>query len=325
MLTYTLDGILGRGGAGTVYRARMAGSGGFAKTVAVKLLRERCHSPEQLRLLQDEARLLGLCRDRAFVTAEPPIQVDDGWAVVMEYVPGASAHRLLHTLGPLPVSVVLHTTQELARCMDSAYHLPTPSGAPLQLVHRDIKPSNILLTAAGTVKLIDLGIATAAVDLRCVDPPGCVIGSKSYMPPERIERREGPESDVFSLGTTMRRLATADRPMGFGYWTLTHRVDHEQPFLSELIELSTACQQADPADRPTMREVEGECQRLLHRFNAPPLRDWCERAVPRTGMGLIPTPEPLQLRCIDAENNRYTLEKGGNTESWWRRLVKRSS
>ncbi|TNE85644.1 MAG: hypothetical protein EP330_24650 [Deltaproteobacteria bacterium] len=318
VVSYELDAVLGRGGSGVVYAGRKCGPGEFVKPVAVKLLREEQATPELIAMLRDEARVLGLTRDRALVSAEPPIRVDDSWAVIMELIDGVSTERLLADLGPLPPCVVLSVVGEVARCLDAIYQQPTPTGEPLRLVHRDVKPANIVLTATGVVKLFDLGMAVA-----CLDPStGAPLpGRRDYMPPERVRGYEGPEGDVYALGATMRRLATGDVPLGFGEWRCATRDD--QDAMPELLALSEDCQRHDRTDRPSMRELERHCQRLLHRFDAPPLHDWCEKHVPTLASS---TMEPVRatLSCVDPRQGRYTLLRDGERSAagpWWRRWL----
>ena len=79
---YHVLGVLGEGGHGKVYRARLEASSGFTKDVAIKMLREQDPSDRLLRRFRDEARILGLLRDRAIVSVDPPIQLAGRWAVV---------------------------------------------------------------------------------------------------------------------------------------------------------------------------------------------------------------------------------------------------
>lgn len=143
--SYTILAVIGQGGFGTVYRAEMRGSDGFRKVVAVKMMRAHEMPEEDLRRFRDEARILGLVRDRAIVSVDPPTRLAGRLAVVMEYIEGCSAATLVRQ-GAVPVSVALEITQEIARVLDKVVRLSGPDGRPLNLLHRDLKPGNIQIT-----------------------------------------------------------------------------------------------------------------------------------------------------------------------------------
>ena len=157
---YRFLAVLGEGGFGTVYRARELGDHGFNKEVAIKLMNRGDPAPPYLQRFRDEAKILGLVRDRAVVRVEPPTRIGSCWAVVMDLVDGCSLSQLLDE-GPIPPGVATEIVGEIARALHNAHRMIGPTGAPLQLIHRDIKPHNIQITPAGEVKLLDFGIARA--------------------------------------------------------------------------------------------------------------------------------------------------------------------
>ena len=209
---YHIDDVLGRGGFGTVYRATLTDNDGFTKAVAVKLLNDAQAHAEVLQRFRDEARILGLLRDRAIVQVDPPVQLGGRWAVVMELVDGASLSRLLKRHGSFPPRVALEVIAEVARALDKAIHQPGPDGRPLRLVHRDLKPGNIQLTQAGEVKILDFGIARADFDQREAKTTHGIVGTPGYIAPERFDGHEDPKGDVFSLGGVLFKLLCGGLP-----------------------------------------------------------------------------------------------------------------
>jgi hypothetical protein len=280
---YRMLEVIGKGGFGKVYKARLDGPAGFVKDVAIKLLTD-AEAPEPvLARFRDESRILGLVRDRAVITVDPPTRLDGRWAVVMEYVDGVSIAHLLSRAGPLPARVALEITAEAARALDKLYHQPGPDGAPLRVLHRDIKPNNLQVTPGGQVKILDFGIARAEFDGRESATAAELGGTVGFIPPERIEGVEGPAGDVYSLGVTLRFMVTGKRPT---------RRDREQtdevtvpadvPGWSAALDLARRMTADEPEDRPTAREVEDLASQLAVGLPRPDLRRWAEANVPQS-------------------------------------------
>ena len=278
---YRITGVLGKGGFGKVYRAKLEGAGGFEKDVAIKLMRDPDVPELQLQRFRDEARILGLVRDRAIVTVDPPTRLEGRWAVVMEFVDGATVQRLMK-LGPMPAGVVAEIIQEVARALDKVYRAAGPDGVPLKLLHRDIKPANLQLTADGEVKILDFGIARADFSAREAHTQAYVGGTRGYIAPERLDGKEGPEGDVYSLGVTAHLMLTGERPtrrqlMGLAPIDTSHLDEDGQ----RLMQLITRMRSVVVADRPTAREVEEGCTAVRRQSEGVTLRRWAEEHVPQ--------------------------------------------
>jgi serine/threonine-protein kinase len=270
---YRILGVLGEGGFGRVYRARLDGPQGFSKEVAIKLIRDPGAVEHMMARFRDEARILGLIRDRAIVSVDPPTRLGGTWAVVMELVEGASTHDLLK-IGPFPVGIALEIVQEVARALDVVYHQAGPDGAPLHLLHRDIKPPNIQITASGTVKLLDFGVARATFAGREARTTSSIGGTPGYIAPERILGEELHAGDVFSLGVVLYQLITGRHPHG-----ATDPAG--DALLGDVVRLSHRMRAEEAAERPTAAEVERECADLLRRWHGGRLREWAREAVRR--------------------------------------------
>lgn len=315
---YRITDILGEGGFGRVYRARLEGPEGFTKDVAVKLLTIVDPSPDDLQRFRDEARILGLIRDRNIVNVDPPTRLGGKWAVVMEFVDGASCEYLVVKHGPLPLGVVLEIVEEVARTLDNLWKHPGENGAPLQLLHRDIKPSNIQITPTGQVKILDFGIARAAFGAREAHTTAHIGGTKGYIAPERLEGDESPKGDIFSLGMVMHKLVTGQLPK-MGSPIDPRLTKGGERIKLEVLKLAERMRSPKPDDRPTARQVESMCRMLRGTTGDADLREWASKFVPNTvslgndaligktltetlsGIPRMPRGVPVDLRPLAAE------------------------
>ncbi|MCB9691351.1 MAG: serine/threonine protein kinase [Alphaproteobacteria bacterium] len=280
---YRLLGLIGEGGFGRVYRAELRTSDGFQKHVAIKLLKDREPDPDLLMRFRDEARILGLLRDRAIVSVDPPTQLGGYWAVVMDFVDGRSLAAIQKEAGIVPPGVAMEIVGEIARLLDMAQFFPGPDGQPLELLHRDIKPANIQITPSGDVRLLDFGVARASFSEREAITTQGITGTPGYMAPERLMGIEGPFGDVYGLGMVLWRLVTGERPGDRTAARVEAGIEEHSardPHLREVLELAARMRDLDHEDRPTHREVERTCRELRQRLPEPWLREWAEHVRP---------------------------------------------
>jgi serine/threonine protein kinase len=274
--TYTILGVIGEGGFGRVYRARMR-DGGFEKDVAVKMLHDRNPSPELLARFRDEARILALVRDRAVVSVDPPIQLDDRWAVVMDFVDGLSIGQIVRKIGKMPPPVALEITAEIARALDKAYRFPGPGGAPLRLLHRDIKPGNIQVTPSGEIRLLDFGTAWADFGNREASTKSDISGTPGYIAPERLEGQDGPAADIFSLGVTLWFMLTGENPgkrRGADLTNALVELAADDGELAAALSLAIRMRDRYEQGRPTAKQVQNEARELIRGMDGPYLDEW---------------------------------------------------
>lgn len=269
--------LLGIGGFGSVYEALLERPDGFRKTVALKILHDEDVPPYVLRRFRDEAKLLGLLRDRAVVSVDVPTKLMDRWSIIMECIDGATASQVLKFIGPIPPRVALSIVGEIARALHKVYHLVGEDGQPIQLIHRDIKAANVSITREGDVKILDFGIARAnfsareSSTLQNAGPDGTV----GYIAPERFESIEGPEGDIYSLGVTLYVMLTRVRPTH-----IDRRVDHPEAAMRSALETAVQMCELQAEKRPTAHEVYRRCRALVERMPGPSLHEWAERVVP---------------------------------------------
>ncbi|WP_437909816.1 protein kinase [Sorangium sp. So ce327] len=213
---YTLHGVIASGGMASVHFGRLVGAHGFARTVAIKRLHPQfARDPEFSSMLLDEARLAVRIRHPNVVTTLDSVQADDELFVVMEYIAGESLSSLLREAGrrgaqvPQPIGSAI-IAGALAG-LHAAHEATDEEGAALEIVHRDVSPQNILVGEDGIPRVLDFGIARAAVRSQ-VSRVGQLKGKLSYMAPEQL--RGAPLSrraDIYAASVVLWEVLTGRR------------------------------------------------------------------------------------------------------------------
>src|SRR4051812_45417084 len=207
---YALSEVLGRGGMGTVW---LATDRVLEREVALKevtfsvdltdeertILRERT-----MREARAAARL-----DHPCVTTVYDVVEEGGkpW-LVMEHVSARSLQEILEERGPLAPDAVARIGLDVLAALEAAHRAG--------IVHRDVKPANVLVGGNGHACLTDFGIATTTGD-SSLTTHGALIGSPSYMAPERVNGEEPrPPVDLWSLGATLYAAVEGRPPFARG-------------------------------------------------------------------------------------------------------------
>jgi serine/threonine-protein kinase len=201
---YRVDGLLGTGAMGEVYRAY---DPVIDRPVAIKIVRTELAagsgSEQWLQRFRREARAAGR-RFHPNIVAILDFGEDDGMPfLAMEYVDGRSLDAILKTSGPFdPARSVAVITQVL-----SALGFAHQNG----IVHRDVKPSNIMVLNSGEVKVADFGIAR--IDASEFTIVGDLLGTPAYMAPEQfagapVDKR----TDLFAAGVILFEMLTGVKP-----------------------------------------------------------------------------------------------------------------
>jgi eukaryotic-like serine/threonine-protein kinase len=177
--TYQIVALAGRGGMGEVYRAVDRRLG---RHVALKVLpRAFSDDPHRVARFEREARVLASLNHPNIGAIYGLADESGRQALVLEFIEGTSLAARL-AAGPLPIGEALALARQVARALEYAHSRG--------VVHRDLKPANIVVTAEGTVKVLDFGLAKAAAggaasDLTAILAPGAVMGTPAYMAPEQ--------------------------------------------------------------------------------------------------------------------------------------------
>jgi serine/threonine protein kinase len=205
---YKAIAALGSGGMADVYLAVARGIEGFNKLAVVKRL--RASEPEQVRLFLDEARLAARLAHPNIVHTYDVGESRGGYFIAMEYLEGQSLEKVAQRFQArgeaFPEPLAAQVMVMLLRALHYTHELRDYDNTPLHCVHRDVSPQNIFVTYGGEVKLLDFGIAKAALNTT-VTELGELKGKIRYMSPEQVggeamDRR----ADLYAAGIVFWEL-----------------------------------------------------------------------------------------------------------------------
>ncbi|MES9535825.1 protein kinase [Actinomadura sp. NPDC000600] len=203
---YRLESVVGRGGMGTVWRAR---DETLDREVAVKEvvlpsgLSDEERENRHRRTLR-EARASARLNHPGVVTVHDVVDEDGRPWIVMELVRARSLQEIVDEDGPLPPGRVAAIGAQIAGALRAAH--------AIGVLHRDVKPANVLVTGDDRAVLTDFGIAQLAGDATLTGT-GLIMGSPAYMSPERVNGDPAiPASDLWALGATLYAATEGKAP-----------------------------------------------------------------------------------------------------------------
>jgi serine/threonine protein kinase len=286
---YRLLEPIGGGAMGTVWRAQ---DEKLDRTVAIKeLLLPHDHDEQRTQEAKNramrEARIAARLQHSHAITVFAVLEEEDRPWLVMEYLPSKS---LALVLGEEPATVddAIRVGVQISSALAGAHRAG--------VVHRDVKPANILVSEDGTAKITDFGISRAIGDVK-LTATGEIAGTPAYLAPE-VARGEDADyaADVFSLGATLYAAVegqspygTADNPIALLYKASSGEIVPPEK-AGRLTPLLLRMLASEPAERPSMDEVEQELLALL------PAEEPGEPALAAT----IPDTEPPAVPVVPA-------------------------
>lgn len=308
--TYSLVRKIAAGGMAEVWMGRRRAMGGAAKTVAIKLLAAHlAENPVYRRMFVDEARLSMMLSHSNLVQVFDVGEQSGRSYLVMEWVDGLDLSRLIAAMREagerLDIAVAAHVVGEVLRGLAYTHELGGDDRSAI--VHRDISPHNVLLSVSGEVKISDFGVARLSSE----ETSGLhVRGKLRYMPPEQIRgESKHPGIDLFAVGALLQEMLDGERfRAGLERDDLFAKVlAGEVPPLrraevpSELVALRDGLLAPDRSARigsatqalallrrwSGLRNASDELAQLVRRFVGV--------AAPRSGLGVEPSDEQLQL------------------------------
>ena len=264
---YEVLGELGRGGMGVVYKARQQA---LDRIVALKMILAGAHAgPEELARFRSEAEAVARLQHPNIVQIYEVGEHDGRPFFSLEFVEGGSLDRKLAGT-PQPPREAAALVETLARAIHAAHQRG--------VVHRDLKPANVLLTADGTPKITDFGLAKRLGRRPGQTQTGAVMGTPSYMAPEQAAgKTQGGRAGRGRLRAGRDPLRAADRPAavpgGDTRWTRCTRCCTRsrspprqlQPKTPRDLEtICLKCLQKEPAPRyATRRALADDLRRFL--------------------------------------------------------------
>lgn len=200
---FVIEGRLGAGGMGEVFRARDG-----QRPIALKLMRpEIAADPRHRLMFVTEAQLAARLRHRNLVRLHDFGNTNGLLWMALDLIDGLPLDRLLDGGGALPAAVAGHVALEL---LDALAYVHAHA-----MVHRDVSATNVLVSTAGAIKLSDFGVAKLST--RSMTRTNEEKGKPSYMAPEQLRAHapRGPidgRVDLFAVGVLLHRMTQGEAP-----------------------------------------------------------------------------------------------------------------
>ncbi|MGC8927759.1 MAG: protein kinase domain-containing protein [Myxococcota bacterium] len=235
---YEIIGIIGKGGMGSVYKARQLS---LNRLVAIKVLKSEYASQKDfiLRFNREAEVLAKLSHPNIVPIIDKGVQ-NGLFYFVMEYIDGETLRQKLKN-GRLRFDEAIKYTLQILRAISFAHKQ--------NVIHRDLKPENVLIDKNGNVRIADFGLAdiVGAQNDYSLTNSGMAMGTAHYMAPEqrRDAKRVDSRADIFSLGITLYEMLSGEVPQG-NFKRICQLRNDVNPAIDAVIEKAIA---SKPADR----------------------------------------------------------------------------
>ena len=248
---YRIEGLLGQGGMGRVYKAY---DKDLDRTVALKVVRHGVMGEtDALKRFKQELVLASKISHKNILRIHDMGEVGDVKFITMAYVEGQDLHGILHDNPKLPLERILKFAVQLADALAAAH----AEG----VVHRDLKPQNILVNNDDQIFVSDFGLAKSFEEGAIgMTRTGAFLGTPRYMSPEQVEGKPADQrSDLYAYGLILYEMVTGDVPFtGETTLKVMYQRIQEKPKSPKLVNpslpnwlvrLIMRCLEKDSADR----------------------------------------------------------------------------
>jgi hypothetical protein len=277
---YDLLGKLGQGGMGAVYKAHHLR---LNRVIALKVVGDAPNArPADLVRFRQEAEMIARVQHPNIVQIHEVGEYPGGSYLALEYVDGPALDRHVNAT-PQPPRQAAQLVEALAR----AVHYAHARG----VIHRDLKPANVLLTAAGTPKITDFGLARHIELESGLTTAGAIMGTPSYMAPEQVDgqlRQIGPHTDTYALGAILYECLTGRPPFKAATVLDTlAQVRHQDPLPPHRL--------LDSNSRTCLADLETICLKCLEKE---PQRRYASAAALADDLARYLAGEPITARPV---------------------------
>jgi hypothetical protein len=273
--SYDVEGLIGEGGMGRVYKARHIL---LKRSTAVKVIKPDLVNDRTVAWFEREVEVAGRLKHPNTVEIYDFGRAADGqFYCAMEFLNGLNLSQVSLMEGALPAERAIHIMLQTAHSLREAHRRG--------MIHRDVKPQNIMICVLGgecdVVKVLDFGLAK---QYEAGEEPAAdtkmLAGTPLYLAPERLRAPHSADarSDIYSLGLTIYKLMTGREVFSGGSdWEVFHQTLHSpvsdpssvspRAIPDEFSSLVMRCLTKEPAERPqSMREVIAVLDRLALEF-----------------------------------------------------------
>jgi serine/threonine-protein kinase len=348
---YQLFASLGRGGMADVFLSVARGQMGFNKLAVIKRLRQALAEEVAFRnMFLDEARLAARLNHPNIVHTYEVGEQNGVYFIAMEYLEGQSLNKVLkeslRRKERIEPEVSVRIIADALAGLGYAHELRDYDGRPLCIIHRDISPHNIFVTYDGHTKLVDFGIAKAALSSTETEV-GVLKGKVAYMSPEQaMGQRIDGRSDLFAMGIVLWEMIAHQRLMtGESAANTLHKLMNEPiprlsmvlPDVDPTLDLLVArALEKDPAARfqsaaemrsaleswllaqPRIVRQEDVSQRMLALFGG--VREEVQRQIQRHMAAITSASNTQELQALTAESLQRMAQSGANVSGQLLRL-----
>ncbi len=348
---YQLFASLGRGGMADVFLSVARGQMGFNKLAVIKRLRQALAEEAAFRnMFLDEARLAARLNHPNIVHTYEVGEQNGVYFIAMEYLEGQALNKVLREAQKrnegIEHEIAARIIADALGGLGHAHELRDYDGRPLQIIHRDVSPHNIFVTYDGHTKLVDFGIAKAALSSTETEV-GVLKGKVAYMSPEQaMGARIDARSDLFAMGIVLWELVAHQRLMtGENAANTLHRLMSEPiPRVSQVVPsidphldaIIARALEKDPdvrwqsasemrealeawlASRPRVARQEDVGRKMVHLFGT--VREEVQRQINRHMSAFGAAANTQELQALTAEALRRMEQSGANVSGQLLRL-----